>query len=115
MLPGSVDGAGNYVGDVTGLDDEQIEIPGASRVEPLLQPFWENGQHSAIPSIEKQKAFVADQMQRFHDIHNYSCILSDRLTKLRDDLTEQIRADSSGWERVLKLPEEVSEELPRIR
>src|SRR5258705_8002262 len=93
-LPGSiqvfrgVDAAGNYVSDVTGLDDEQIEISGASRVEPLLQPFWENGQHSAIPSIEKQKAFVADQMQRFHDIHNYPCILSDRLTKLRDDLTE---------------------------
>src|SRR6266849_5947697 len=38
-LPGSmqvfrgIDAAGNYVGDVTGLDDEQIEIPGASRVE----------------------------------------------------------------------------------
>jgi len=115
-LPGSmqvfrgIDAAGNYVGDVTGLDDEQIEIPGAARIEPLLQPFWENGQHSAIPSIEKQKAFVADQMQRFHDIHNYPCILSGRLTKLRDDLTEQMRADSSGWERVLKLPEEVPEE-----
>jgi nicotinate phosphoribosyltransferase len=115
-LPGSmqvfrgVDCAGNYVGDVTGLADEQIEIPGAARVEPLLQPFWENGQHSAIPSIEKQKAFVADQMQRFHDLHNYPCILSDRLTKLRDDLTEMMRADSSGWERVLKLPEEVPEE-----
>ncbi len=54
-------------------------------------------------------------MQRFHDLHNYPCILSDRLTKLRDDLTEQMRADSSGWERVLKLPEEVPEELPRIR
>src|SRR5713101_3193389 len=105
-----IDAIGNYVIDVTGLDDELIEIPGAARVEPLLQPFWENGQHSAIPSIEKQKAFVADQMQRFHDIHNYPCILSGRLTKLRDDLTEQMRADSSGWERVLKLPEEVPEE-----
>jgi nicotinate phosphoribosyltransferase len=112
-LPGSmqvfrgIDAAGNYVADVTGLDDEHIEITGSARVECLLQPFWENGQHSAIPSIEKQKAFVADQLNRFHDILNYPCTLSDRMTKLRDDLTEQMRADNSGWERVLKLPEEV--------
>src|SRR5437870_4669184 len=120
-LPGAmqvfrgVDADGNYISDITGLDDEQIEISGAARVESFLQPFWENGQHSAIPSIEKQKAFVADQMQRFHDLHNYPCILSDRLPKLRDDLTEQMRADSSGWERVLKLPEEMPEELQQTR
>src|SRR5437588_4077353 len=51
-LPGSmqvfrgVDAKGNYVADVTGLIDEQVEIPGAGKVENLLQPFWENGQHS---------------------------------------------------------------------
>src|SRR3979409_471906 len=55
-----IDANGNYVGDVTGLDDEEIEIPGARRVERLLVPFWENGHHAAIPSIEKQKAFVAE-------------------------------------------------------
>src|SRR2546421_12146922 len=70
-LPGSmqvfrgVDAGGNYVKDVTGLGDEGIEIPRAARVERFMQPLWGNGQHSAIPSIEKQKAFVADQMQRF--------------------------------------------------
>src|SRR5205823_11086212 len=53
-----LDRAGNYVADVTGLTDEEIKIAGAARVESLLEPFWENGQHSAIPSIEKQKAFV---------------------------------------------------------
>jgi len=120
-LPGSMqvfrglDGEGNYVGDVTGLDDEQIEIDGAAKVENLLQPFWENGQHSAIPSIEKQKAFVADQMRRFTDLHTYPTRLSDRLTKLRDDLTEQMRADNSGWETVLQLPEEMPEELQPTR
>ena len=66
-----IDTKGNYVGDVTGLDDEQIEIPGAARVERLLVPFWENGQHASIPSIEKQKSFVADQRRRFADINNY--------------------------------------------
>jgi nicotinate phosphoribosyltransferase len=106
-----IDAEDNYLGDVTGLEEETVEIPGAARVERLLQPFWENGQHSPIPSIEKQKAFVADQMNRFRDIHNYPCVLSDRLAKLRDELTEQMRADNSGWEKVLELPEEVPEEL----
>jgi nicotinate phosphoribosyltransferase len=116
-LPGSmqvfrgVDAAGNYIADVTGRDDEEVEIPGAVIVARLLQPFWENGQHSAIPSIEKQKAFVADQMRRFRDLHNYPCTLSPGLTKLRDELTERMQADSSGWERVLQLPEEMPEEL----
>src|SRR5438132_5044701 len=110
-----VDADGNYVGDVTGLDDEQIEIPGAVQVERLLQPFWENGQHSPIPSIEKQKTFVANQMRRFQNLHNYPRRLSDRFTKLRDDLTEQMRADISGWETVLKLPEEVPEDLAHMK
>jgi len=55
------DADGMYVGDVIGLESETVEIPGAVKVERLLVPFWENGQHSAIPSIEKQKAFVEEQ------------------------------------------------------
>ena len=108
-----IDSNGNYVADVTGLDDEQIEIPGAVHVERLLETFWENGQYSPIPSIEKQKAFVIDQMKKFGDLHNYPYSLSDNLTKLRDDLTAQMRADNSGWEKVLQLPEEIPEELAR--
>src|SRR2546429_8320031 len=110
-----IDSHGYYVTDVIGLDDEDIEIPGAARVERLLQAFWENGQHSAIPSIEKQKAFIADQMKRFRDLHNYPCPPSERLAKLRDDLTARMRADNSGWEKVLKLPEEMPEELQPVR
>ena len=102
------DAQGNYLGDVTGLDDEEIQIPGAARVERLLLPFWENGQHSAIPSIEKQKAFVEEQRKRFADIDNYSHILSDKLQELRDNLTTQMRADNSGWEGVVKMPEVVT-------
>src|SRR5437588_4152082 len=82
-----IDSDGNYVADVTGLADEEIKIAGATRVESLLEPFWENGQHSAIPSIEKQKAFVTDQMARFGDLESYPRTLHDRLTKLRDELT----------------------------
>ena len=39
------DDEGNYVGDIVGLDDEAVEIAGATTVERLLIPFWENGQH----------------------------------------------------------------------
>jgi len=106
-----IDADGNYVADVTALDGEEIQIPGAARAERLLQPFWENGQHEPIPSIEKQKAFVADQMIRFRDLQNYPCTLSDRLAKLRDYLSAQMRADNSGWEEILKLPEQMPEEF----
>lgn len=102
---------GTYVGDVIGLADEDIEIPRAARVECLLQPFWENGQHYAIPSIEKQKAFVEEQRQRFADINNYPCHLSDKLKQLRHDLTEQMRADNSGWEEVLLMAEPAANEV----
>ena len=102
-----IDVRGNYVADVTGLDDEEIEIPGAVRVERLLVPFWENGQHAAIPSIEKQKAMVAEQRGRFADINTYPRSLSERLQTLVEDLTAQMRADNSGWQDVVKLPESV--------
>jgi nicotinate phosphoribosyltransferase len=106
-----VDTDGNFIADVTGLADEEIEIPGAARIERLLEPFWENGQLSAIPSIEKQKSFVADQMKKFGDLEKYPRSLSERLSKLREDLTAEMRADNSGWEKILKLPEEMPEEL----
>ncbi|HSS20563.1 MAG TPA: hypothetical protein VLL54_10845 [Pyrinomonadaceae bacterium] len=100
---------GNYVADVTGLDDEEPEIPGAARVERLLVPFWENGQHESILSIEKQKWFVTDQRRRFPDINNYPYALSNKLRRLRDDLTAQMRADNSGWQEIMRMPEEVTD------
>src|SRR5919205_1900700 len=48
-----VDRGGRYVADVTGLDEEDVSIPGASRVERLLAPFWVGGRHNSIPSILK--------------------------------------------------------------
>lgn len=106
------DSNGTYVADVTGLDEEDVEIPGATHVERLLGPFWEDGQKVAIPSIEKQKAIVEEQRKRFVDINNYPCLLSDRLKTLRDELTAQMRADDSGWEDVLKIPESLAVEVP---
>ncbi len=110
-----VDVAGNYVADVIGLEDETVAIQGAVNIEQLLQPFWENGQHAAIPSIEKQKAFVADQMRRFPDLHQYPCTLSNGLRKLRDELTGRMQVDNSGWEKILQLPEEMPEELSQAK
>ena len=90
---------------------EEVTIEGAVTVKKLIEPFWENGQHSPIPSIGKQKAFVADQMRRFRDLQNYPRSLSAALTKVRDELTARMRADNSGWEKILKLPDEVPEIL----
>ena len=79
------DAQGNYVADVIGLDGEMIEIPNAVLVERLLVPFWENGQHSAIPSITKQRLLWMSKENVFPDIENYSCSLSDKLKTLRDE------------------------------
>ena len=106
-----IDKNGFYAGDVTGLEGEEIQIPGAIRVEQLLTRFWENGQHSAIPSIEKQKAFVEEQRKRFPDIDSYAHALSPKLAQLRDELTAQMHADNSGWQDVLTLPDTVTGEL----
>ena len=109
-LPGSLqlfrgsDAAGFHVADVIGLDDEEIEIPGAARVERLLLPFWERGRYEAVASIHEQKAFVEQQRARFRDIDNYPHDLSPRLRELRDSLAARMRRDDSGWQRVLRTP-----------
>ena len=105
------DAAGRYVADVVGLDDEEVEIPGASRVDPLLRPFWERGRHEPVPSITKQKAFVEEQRARFADIDNYPHDLSPRLRALRDGLTARMREDDSGWRQVLTLPDPLAGEF----
>lgn len=110
-----IDAAGFYLADIIGLEEETIEIPGAAQVERLLLPFWENGQHAPIPSIEKQKAFVEEQRARFREIASYPCTLSEKLSRLRDELTARMRQDLSGWEDVLKVPDEVAAELMQAK
>src|ERR1044071_3829534 len=100
-----VDSEGRYVADVIGLDDEEVEIPGAARVARLLGRFWEGGRHESIPSIVKQKAFVEEQLRRFPDINSYPHTLSDRLRHLRDELTARMRSDGSGWQEVVRMPD----------
>ncbi|HEV2915472.1 MAG TPA: hypothetical protein VGX92_19485 [Pyrinomonadaceae bacterium] len=107
------DANGFYVADIVGLDEEEMEIPGATRVERLLVPFWEKGSHEGIPSIARQKAFVEQQRARFTDINSYPCTLSDGLRRLRDDLTREMRADPSGWREVLNVPPQLAANLPR--
>ena len=106
-----IDADGFYVADVIGLDDEEIAIENGARVERLLLPFWENGYHTAIPSITKLKAFVEEQRARFHEIENYKVTLSDRLRSLRDELTRRMKEDASGWREVLRVPEQLAHEL----
>ncbi|HLL77387.1 MAG TPA: hypothetical protein VK421_19185 [Pyrinomonadaceae bacterium] len=98
------DAEGFYVADVVGLDDEEVEIPGAATVERLLLPFSEPDQHQAVPSIHEQKTFVEQQRARFRDIDNYPHALSPRLRELRDTLAARMRRDDSGWRQVLRTP-----------
>ena len=102
------DAGGRYVGDVTGLEEEEVSIPGAARVERLLQPFWEGGRHESIPSILKQKSFVEEQLRRFPALDAYPHTLSERLRRLRDELTARMRSDESGWRDVLNVPESLA-------
>ncbi|MEO6391592.1 MAG: hypothetical protein ABIP75_07045, partial [Pyrinomonadaceae bacterium] len=119
-LPGSlqvfrgVDATGNFVGDVIGLDDEEPLIDGAVTVDRLLLPFWENGHHEAIPSIEKQKSYVEEQRRRFTDIENYPVQLSERLDSLREDLIARMRVDQSGWRGLVNVPDNLANELSPV-
>jgi len=54
-------------------------------------------------------------MNRFDDLHSYPRTLSDGLAKIRDELTARMRADNSGWEKILRLPEEVPDELQPVK
>ena len=100
-----IDAQGYYTGDIIGLEDEDVQVDGAVEVDRLLLPFWKNGQHLAIPSITKQKAFVEEQRKRFADISTYPVALSRKLRQLRDQLVEDLRADNSGWEEILNVPD----------
>jgi len=40
---------------------------------------------------------------------------SQQLRKLRDDLTAQMRADNSGWQEVVKMPEEVPDKVSEAK
>jgi nicotinate phosphoribosyltransferase len=99
------DKEGRYVGDVTGLDGDEVSVPGAVSIEPLLRPFWEGGRHESVPSIHKQKAYVEEQLRRFADLAAYPRTLSAGLTTLRQELTERMRRDDSGWREILRVPE----------
>jgi nicotinate phosphoribosyltransferase len=99
------DEKGFYVGDVIGLDEENLAVDGAANTERLLIPFWDNGRHEPIPSIEKQKAFVEDQRRRFTDLHNYPVALSAALRDLRERITAAMKTEPPWWRDVLSVPE----------
>jgi nicotinate phosphoribosyltransferase len=107
------DSEGFYVGDLTALDDEQPDIPGAVTVERLLTPFFEEGQHRVVPSIKKQRDFVEEQRTRFRSLETYPHSLSPRLRALRDELARRMREDISGWEHVLRAPEALAASAER--
>jgi nicotinic acid phosphoribosyltransferase len=107
-----VDAKGNYV---AGRDGDWLMKTFKYRAPRTLSDW--SSRFGKMVSIQRflrsknRKRSWAEQIIRFGDLHNYPLTLSERLTKLRDNLTEQMRADNSGWEKILKLPEEMAEEL----
>jgi nicotinate phosphoribosyltransferase len=107
-LPGKLqifrgaDAQGRYVGDVIGLDDEMPAIPSAATIERLLVPFWDNGRHAPLPSIEKQKAFVEEQLARFPALDSYPVSLSEKLRALRQEITDAMKQEPSPWREMVK-------------
>lgn len=102
---------GKYIGDVIGLDDEEIKIPDAMKVERLISPFWSNGYHKEIPSITKLKAYVEEQRARFDDIENYPVRLSEKLTNLRVELIAKMREETNDWRKILKITDELERDF----
>ena len=45
---------------------------------------------------------MEEQRRRFADIENYPRKLSKKLCELRDDIVKRMRADDSGWQKILK-------------
>ncbi len=82
-----------------------MRIPGAVTIERLLRPFAAHGVAARVPSILKQKSFVEEQRTRFANLERYPHTLSARLRRLREELTARMRADESGWQQVLTLPD----------
>ncbi|HVK37062.1 MAG TPA: hypothetical protein VNA88_00920 [Candidatus Kapabacteria bacterium] len=105
------DDAGHYIGDVIGLDGEDIAIDGATTIEPLLVPFWTKGFYEPIPPITKLKAFVEAQRVRFADIERYPVTISPRLHALREELIARMRAEPNDWRALVTVPEELAGKL----
>ena len=106
-----IDSQGQFVGDVIGLDGEEISVLGAVLTERLLLPFWDNGSHEALPSIIKQKSYIEEQRQKFPDINAYPVTLSEKLRNLRSELTSAMKNDPSPWQTLVNIPDNLSKQL----
>jgi hypothetical protein len=108
------DARGMYVADVIGLEGEQVSIPGAVTVEPLLRAFWDRGYHEPIESIPNLKAWVDEQRGRFEDLAAYPVSVSTALAELRDSVTAAMRVEPNDWRSLVVVPEELELELEPI-
>jgi nicotinate phosphoribosyltransferase len=76
---------GNYVGDVTGLDGEEIKIKDAVEVRQLLQPW---SPQSPIPTTRTLRDKIFFESKKFGFFFNYPTSLSPALQNLRREIND---------------------------
>lgn len=96
-----VDEDGFYVKDVIAMIEEAVPKRNFKQTIPLLQKFYENGKFMPIPSPEKQKQLVSEQVLKFRNIENYPIELSESLRISKERLIEKIKEDEMGEDGVI--------------
>lgn len=92
---------GFYVKDIISMIEEAAPRGDFKRVTPLLEQFYENGRHMVIPSPEKQKKFVREQLRLFKNINGYPVELSDSLRTSKENMLKRMNHDETGEEGIV--------------
>ncbi|MDP3697498.1 MAG: hypothetical protein Q8R55_05795 [Candidatus Taylorbacteria bacterium] len=90
-----------YVKDIISMLEEAVPRGDFKYAVPLLCKFYENGKFMPIPSPEKQKQFVSEQLRKFRDIERYPVELSKSLLYSKERLIEMIKYDEIGTDGVI--------------
>lgn len=96
-----VDEEGFYVKDVISMIEEASPSGNFKNAIPLLERFYEDGRHMVIPSPEKQRNFVHDQLRRFKNIDKYPIEWSSSLKESKDNIIKRMNHDDMGTENVV--------------
>lgn len=107
-LPGQVqvwrcvDDKGFYVKDVVTMDI-CAEPRGSFKAFPLINHFYGRGKYPNIPSIQKQREFVNEQMKKFYNIKNYPIEIDPSLTSSIKNLVAQMKHDEAEEDGVVMI------------
>lgn len=108
-LPGQVqvwrcvDDEGFYVKDIITMNICS-KPAGKFKAFPLLYRFYDRGKYPSIPSIQKQREFVHEQVKYFRDIRNYPVEIDSSLMTSRNNLVARMINDEAGEDGIAMVP-----------